>query len=173
MRPYQHYPELSVADTYARMQNAVSHQNSGKSCYEWCILPATSKKVGCAMDQRTCCIWSGNTFYNGNAGVCEFSGNIVKSIHRQTGGTSHIQNTLTSSGTTSYRHQLKQLLRLLHQLGLLKRKGLILRSAQRRLILLKCGWLFVDFISIASTRQPWSFMCLVRTPIWYTCYICR
>ena len=31
MRPYQYYPELSVADTYARMQNAVSHQTPAKA----------------------------------------------------------------------------------------------------------------------------------------------
>lgn len=31
MRSYQHYPELSVADTYARMQRAVSDQTSAKA----------------------------------------------------------------------------------------------------------------------------------------------
>src|SRR5205823_6411533 len=31
MRPYQYYPELSVANTYARMQNAVSRQTPAKT----------------------------------------------------------------------------------------------------------------------------------------------
>jgi hypothetical protein len=31
MRSYQHYPELSVADTYARMQNAMSHRIPAKT----------------------------------------------------------------------------------------------------------------------------------------------
>ena len=31
MRSYQYYPELSVADTYARMQRAVSHQTPAKA----------------------------------------------------------------------------------------------------------------------------------------------
>ncbi len=31
MRPYQHYPELSVADTYARMQTALNHRIPAKT----------------------------------------------------------------------------------------------------------------------------------------------
>ena len=63
-------------------------------------IPGTSKKVGYAIDQRTSCVWSGNTFYNGNAGVCYIIWQIVNPIFGRWRHKSRSKY-LDNSGTTS------------------------------------------------------------------------
>jgi hypothetical protein len=94
MRPYQYYPELSVADTYARMQNAVSHQITAKATMNGAYHRNRPRKSALRWISVPVAFGLAIFFIMAMLVYAAFSGRALLPFSA-TGGTSHVQNTLT------------------------------------------------------------------------------
>ena len=94
MRPYLYYPELSVADTYARMQNAVSHQTPAKATMNGVYYRNRPRKSAVRWISVPVAFGLAILFTMAMLVYAAFSGRALLPFS-VAGGTSHIQNTLT------------------------------------------------------------------------------
>jgi len=94
MQPYQHYPELSVADTYARMQNALNHKIPAKTAsngaYNW----QRPRKSAVRLISLPAAFGLAILFTVAMLVFANLSGRSLIPFSVD-GGTSHVQNTLT------------------------------------------------------------------------------
>jgi len=94
MRPYQYYTELSVADTYARMQNAVSRQTPAKATMNGVYYRNRPRKSAVRWISVPVAFGLAILFTMAMLVYAAFSGRALLPFS-VAGGTSHIQNTLT------------------------------------------------------------------------------
>jgi hypothetical protein len=94
MRPYQHYPELSVAETYARMQNALNHRIPAKTTSNGANYRQRPRKSAVRLISVPAAFGLAILFTVAMLVFANLSGRsfIPFSVD---GGTSHVQNTLT------------------------------------------------------------------------------
>jgi len=94
MRSYQHYPELSVADTYARMQYAVNHRIPAKTATNGVYHRQRPRKSAVRLISLPAAFGLAILFTMAMLVFANLSGRsfIPFSVN---GGTSHIQNNLT------------------------------------------------------------------------------
>jgi len=94
MRSYQHYPELSVADTYTRMQNAVNHRIPAKAASNGANYRQRPRKSAVRLISVPAAFGLAILFTVAMLVFANLSGRsfIPFSVG---GGTSHVQNTLT------------------------------------------------------------------------------
>ena len=94
MRPYQHYPELSAADTYARMQNTVNHRIPAKTATNSAYYRQRPRKSAVRLISVPAAFGLALLFTMAMLVFANLSGRsfIPFSVD---GGTSHVQNALT------------------------------------------------------------------------------
>ena len=91
---YQYYPELSVADTYARMQNAVSRQTPAKATMNGVYYRNRPRKSAMRWISVPVAFGLAILFTMAMLVYAAFSGRALLPFS-VAGGTSHVQNTLT------------------------------------------------------------------------------
>ena len=94
MRQYQYYPELSVTETYSRIQNAVSRKTTAKSAMDGASYRQRPRRSAVRWISVPVAFGLAILFTMAMLVYAAFSGTSLNPF-TQTGGTSHIQNTLT------------------------------------------------------------------------------
>jgi len=94
MRPYQHYPELSAADTYARMQNTVNHRIPAKTATNSAYYRQRPRKSAVRLISVPAAFGLALLFTMAMLVFANLSGRSLIPFSVD-GGTSHVQNTLT------------------------------------------------------------------------------